>query len=115
MTTTENTFLMNEIYIYIYIPKLFSVQVFILLLNFFKQSYFKDLSDYMYTLHTSGLIPHRTKCQQFVFSCTSQLQKTVLCLCFLLTHTDQVHEAVHAVADLKEDVAALPHGLRAER
>lgn len=39
----------------------------------------------------------------------------VLCVCFVLTHTDQVHEAVHAVADLEEDVAALPHGLRAER
>lgn len=32
----------------------------------------------------------------------------------LLTYADQVHEAVHAVADLEEDVAALPDGLRAE-
>ena len=33
---------------------------------------------------------------------------------FRLTYADQVHEAVHAVADLEEHVAALPHGLRAE-
>ena len=32
-----------------------------------------------------------------------------------LTYADQVHEAVHAVADLEEDVSALPDGLRAER
>lgn len=31
------------------------------------------------------------------------------------TYADQVHEAVHAVADLEEDVAALPDGLGAER
>ncbi|TNN59250.1 hypothetical protein EYF80_030535 [Liparis tanakae] len=31
-----------------------------------------------------------------------------------LTYAHQVHEAVHAVADLEEDVAALPDGLRAE-
>lgn len=31
-----------------------------------------------------------------------------------LTYADQVHEAVHAVADLEEDVPALPDGLRAE-
>lgn len=30
------------------------------------------------------------------------------------TYAHQVHEAVHAVADLEEDVAALPDGLRAE-
>jgi len=39
-----------------------------------------------------------------VFSCINRL-----------TQTDQVHEAVHAVADLEEDVAALPDCLRAER
>lgn len=31
-----------------------------------------------------------------------------------LTNADQVHETVHAVADLEEDVTALPDGLRAE-
>lgn len=31
-----------------------------------------------------------------------------------LTYTDQVHEAVHAIADLEEDVAPLPDGLRTE-
>lgn len=33
----------------------------------------------------------------------------------VFTYADQVHEAVHAVADLEEDVTALPDGLRAER
>lgn len=32
-----------------------------------------------------------------------------------LTDAHQVHEAIHAVADLEEDVPPLPHGLRAER
>lgn len=32
-----------------------------------------------------------------------------------LTYADQVHEAVHAVTDLEEDVSTLPDGLRAER
>lgn len=31
-----------------------------------------------------------------------------------LTYADQIHEAIHAVADLEEDVAALPDGMRAE-
>lgn len=31
-----------------------------------------------------------------------------------LTYTDQVHEAIHAVADLEEDITPLPYGLRAE-
>lgn len=33
----------------------------------------------------------------------------------ILTYTNQVHEAIHAVADLEEDIATLPGGLRAER
>ena len=32
----------------------------------------------------------------------------------VLTYADQVHEAIHAVADLEEDVPALPDSLRAE-
>ena len=32
----------------------------------------------------------------------------------MLTDADQVHEAVHPVADLEEHVAALPQGLGAE-
>lgn len=31
-----------------------------------------------------------------------------------LTYTDQVHETIHAIADLEEDITALPYGLRAE-
>lgn len=45
----------------------------------------------------------------FTFCCR-QLHESFL----VLTYADQVHEAVHAVADLEEDVAPLPDGLRAE-
>lgn len=32
----------------------------------------------------------------------------------MLTYADQVHETVHSVTDLEENIAALPDGLRAE-
>lgn len=42
--------------------------------------------------------------------CCRQLHESFL----VLTYADQVHEAVHAVADLEEDVTPLPDGLRTE-